>query len=253
MKPIILFFGDSYANAGRSAFGPPNQSKYPVYPVYTDIVADALNMDPLIFGYGGASWWFSRCRMLDYFGKNPDVLSLVAVVVAMHTSSIRINSSQHIINERKIMDDYYAGDWYDIRFHDWSRKQWFKEFSSIFHDKKIINFFCFPDESIQEKDLASADDLHGTVVQDPMIHITVSEFAGTREQIIQELENSNDFKSNMTPHHNHMNAQSHQSLAVQIINFIESPNRIVSLDFSKFDVKNPNYHQWPDGRFWTVD
>lgn len=253
MKPTILFFGDSYANCGRSAEHGMNQRSKTEYSVYADIVSDELNMDQLIFGFGGASWWYSRCRMMDYFKENLDVLGRVEIVIAMHTNAARINTAHGIVSDQTARVDYYTSDFYDARLHNWAQKQWFREFSSIFSGKKVINFFCYPLETGQTYDLPLANDLVGTIVKDPMVHITVSEFAGTQKQIDHALARSNDFTTSMIPHHNHMNVRNHQALAVQLLKFIQYPTRNAELDFSRFDVANPNYAQWPHGKYWTDD
>jgi hypothetical protein len=254
MKPAILFFGDSYANCGRNSFKDCNQTVDTSYPVWEDILADYLGMDQMIFGYGGASWWFSRCRMLDYFRHNFDALGRVEVVVALHTNSSRINSSHREIIQDVEYNHYYASEAYDQRFHDWAQKQWFREFSNIFRDKKIINIFCYPLNTQQSSDLPHDTDLRGMIVEDPMIHVTVSEFAGTRRQIDYAIANSNDMPGNKNPHHNHMNAHNHRVLADQLVGLINDyKEQRVRLDFQKFAVINPNYKNWPDGRYWTQD
>lgn len=262
-RDIICFIGDSYANCGS---GTVDWNGNPIisvaerqfdrdrlsYPVYTDLVADCLDMRPLVLGFGGASWWQTRFISMDFFKKFPEVKSRIKKVVAVHTDSYRNNSTN--CNEEAVKS-FQVTKWFDPIFNDWCQQRWFQELSNvIFPTADIVNFACFG-WGMDTNDTHQLGHvyLRGVVVVDPLILLTVGEFCGSQMQIKKSLAASTDHPGTKNPHHCHLNAKNHAALAEFICDTLGSMHgpRERSIPLHCFNQPNPNARHWPDGRYWT--
>jgi hypothetical protein len=113
-------------------------------------------------GYGGASWWSARKKLLDELLINP-----VKVLVVCHTEPFRIpNDDALSLNTKSVeLGDIWnplgvkspsenfikaARGYYEYiiceNFHLWAYQQWFNEIDKIAVDnniEKVVHFFCF--------------------------------------------------------------------------------------------------------------
>jgi len=255
-RDIVCFVGDSYANCGSGMIHWSHNKLVPVaghqhdidalaYTVYTDLVADKLNMRPLVLGFGGASWWQTRYIVTKFFEQFPKEKQHVKKVIAMHTNAYRVNSIRCVNTTN---GKFQESEWFDPEFHDWCQQQWFREFShEIFDQADILNFSCFgwPVDK-------GHSNLRGLSFVEPLIWITVGEFTGSKLQVDRQLQQSRDIEGTKNPHHCHLNAKNHAVLTDVIVETFskKEPSREQHLDLDRFDRHNRNGHHWPDGCYW---
>ena len=156
-------------------------------------------------GYGGASWWSARKKLLDELLINP-----VKVLVVCHTEPFRIpnddalplntksvelgdiwnplgvkSSSENFIKAAKGYYEYIICE----DFHLWTYQQWFNEIDKIAIDnniERVIHFFCF------RGDYNSHIFSRGVTMSVPLIDL----------QQYSALWKKNDTRNHFSPGHN---------------------------------------------------
>jgi hypothetical protein len=258
-RDIICFIGDSYAMAGSGVINPwPFDNKsWPSWAqqadpapcrVYTDLVADRLNMRPLVLGFGGASWWQTRSVVLDFFKRNPEEKKYIKKIVATHTDFARINSTRC---DRATDERLRENNAFDIEFNRWSQLQWFRELSNdIFPGIPMINFSCFGWEALAYEDNLGYETVQGMIFLGSLLKITLGEVTGNKKTTIDYLRNSH---AEAHTHYCHLNEKNHKTMADLIyetfVNY--QSGSVLDLPYDRFDQSNPNARHWPDGRYWT--
>lgn len=252
----IFFVGDSFCNCFHidSKRGPwPPHWQYGVTTtnlLHPSLVADYFDYKLHVHGYGGKSWWYSRCKFFSDLEKcrtNPKQTFDLKAVIFFHSDPWRINNSWNdSLNQTRQFDEpektYYYKNILDPDFQQWCQAQWYHEIAREFGDElKTLHFFCFP------KSMRNSDCLPGMVFDNiSMIEISIAELTGSREEI-------NRMMSIEEQRFNHLSGVNNRALAEFIIQSIENynPGRHC-IDLDKFDMPNKNYKNWPNGNFGTT-
>lgn len=264
-RDIICFIGDSYAAAGSgvvtswsSVWLPPwahqeETTSTKPYVVYTDLIADKLNMRPLVLAFAATSWWQSRWAMLEFFRRNPEEKKYIKKIVATHTNPDRINSVR--CDKATDYEELKNHKIYDIDFNVWSQKQWFLELSTkIFPGIPMINFSCFGWDLLPDTDLDDSvgyENLHGVIFLDSLVKITIGESTGNQAEIRDYTQRNIWY---LGEHYCHFNEKNHRVMAdILYENFMDYEPGHKYLPLDRFDCVNPYARYWPNGRYWTKD
>lgn len=243
MTQSIAFIGDSFANsygqARHDELGQPKFQRGTDSPTYTQIVADHFGWTIEPFGFGGKSWWYSRCEFLKALERFEQQLT---VAVFCHTNPQRINNAWNkdleLTNyEEGIYADYYRYI-YDDDFNSWAQQAWFKEIKERWNNIKTIHFHCFTDT------IPYGHLLPGMVFNQPLMHVSIGELQGNDQEVHKQ--------TIVDPRCNHLSDANNQQLARLIIHSIEhyEPGQHI-LDLSQFNPINPNAHRFPNPGFGT--
>jgi len=248
----IAFVGDSFCASYNYEFwksrGCTTWQKGVETPTYLDIVARANCYTLHPFGFGGKSWWYSRCRFIEELERLPKSFfaDQLETIVFCHTNPSRINNAWNRELSNTDSDTSFVVDYYkhifDGQFNEWAHQQWFKEIAEKWGHLKTIHFHCFP-ETVHLSRL-----LPGMVYTTPLIWASVGELTGTDNEITQHLIHDNQFGHRF----NHLNAHNNNALAEFILGSIYnySPGQY-EIDLSNFAQVNPNSKRWPDPGFGT--
>ena len=128
----------------------------------------------------------------------------------------------------------------DYPFQDWAQEQWFHEIARTFKDVKQIHFnnYTFTvDNSIAI--------LPGVVYTTPLIHISLGEATGTDAEVTKNFM-SDDQRAN------HFNTANNIALGELVVATAQNYQPgVYPIDFSTFNITNPNPTRWPNPRFGT--
>jgi hypothetical protein len=188
------------------------------------------------FGFGGKSWWYSRCRMLNYLEENPGLIENTQAFVFFHTDEQRLNIGPRF-ESREIdyrqLQRLWKTDLIDTDFQLWAQLKWFQEIKNYVGSIPSIHFHCFT-STPQYSHL-----LPGMNFTTPLVQLSIGELTGSESEIMASL-SKNDIRAN------HLNEHNNQALADVIINALDNYKPgTYSIDISKFDQPNKNAHRWP--------
>lgn len=238
----IAFVGDSfcatYHYTRRETHDKPVHENKTESPTYLDIVAERHNMQLYCYGYGGKSWWFSRCHFLEELHKIPSEFfaDQLEVIVFCHTDPSRFNNSWNIPLDNSDYEDadlqYYYRHLFDEPFHEWAQQQWFREIASMWGSIKTVHFHCFRN-TVQWSHL-----LPGVVVTTPLVQISAGELEGSRREI--DLQMRKDTRAN------HLSQRNNEVLGEWLAQAIADyrPGHY-ELPLAQFEQNNPRAHHWP--------
>jgi hypothetical protein len=264
----IIFIGDSFCNAYQYRTGRIHRpwQEPTTDSTYLDFVADYFNLTACSYGFGGQSWYHSRCEFLKDISKSPDLLDKTDLVVFCHTTPIRLNTGtntpggrcgvhllpdtvEHLHPRNKSSQEQLEvskalGMWQvylmDIDFQNWAQIKWFEEIHTLFAEKKMIHFSCFPCADTQKE----FERLPGMVYRTPLVHISLGEKIGTDEEVGQSHWQET--------RKNHLSVTNNRALADVIIDsFKNYMPGCYDIDLSKFEILNPNASRWPNPGFGT--
>jgi hypothetical protein len=228
MDKKIIYFGDSFcAHPGTI----PGTHQYVVKEAFPD-------HDVIVHGYGGASWFYSRYRMLNESGHffAPENRKNITAMIFFHTDGYRINAKQLIYFHQLSKS---STTWFDGDFQDWAQEQWFTELTKDFSDIPTIHFHNF------SSTLPRANLLSGMQFTTPLMSIAVGELTGTDDEIMAKL-NENETR------HNHLSAQNNTILGEFIVDAIKNyQTGKFPINLSKFNIVNPNGYKYPNPGFGT--
>jgi hypothetical protein len=238
----IIFFGDSFIANRLATKSKPHQQYQecdPGSPInYIDIVYTTKNLDLLHFGYAGTSWWYQRCKMIEYFAYRPKELDSVDVIVMCHTNSDRINNSTKAVqfSEEFFKDNElkkYFAHVNDPKFNQWVHLSFIKEIKEKFSDKRIINFVCFNEELSWMKNI-----LPGMICDTPLLAVSMAEFDCNGDPVKgRKLIHARDNEDKTKARNNHFNEKNNQAMANIILQAIDNYTPgIFKLDLSQFDI-----------------
>jgi hypothetical protein len=248
----IAFVGDSFCAAYNHESWKSREcttwQKGVETPTYLDIVAQTNGYTLYPFGFGGKSWWYSRCRFIEELERLPKSLfaDQLETIVFCHTNPGRINNAWNRELSNTDTDSSFAIDYYkrifDGQFNEWAQQQWFKEIAEKWGHLKTIHFHCFT-ETVPLSHL-----LPGMVYTTPLIWVSIGELTGSDNEIEKKLIHDNRSDSRF----NHLNAHNNKVLAEFILGAIYDyrPGQY-EIDTSNFDIINPKATRWPNPGYGT--
>lgn len=194
--------------------------------------------DIITHGYAGSSWFYQRHHFLkDCKTLLTNYRKFIRAIIFFHTDNRRINKT-HVISHMSDLDPAEMIKWFDVDFQQWAQEQWFNELTKDFSDIPTIHFHNMV------YTLPMAKLLPGMQFVTPLTTISVGELTGTEEEIMQRLA--------MDDRDNHLSIENNQHIGELVINAINNyqPGKF-SIDLSKFNLINPNCHNFPDSKFGT--
>lgn len=217
-------------------------------PCWTTELAKILGLRIMPFGFGGMNWWHSRWYFFQYYqGLSLQQQRDIEVIVFCHTGydrplcrdnqgTRRANLTQH---EKNGWNFYYDNIW-DDEFAHWARAQYFAEISTMFGHTQTVHLPCFDH---RPEEVTGWNKLPGMRFDSPLFWLALSEFEGSMQHIDLKMKNEGNRPNHLGEHNN-------RALAQQLAEKIQSGcvGR-TAFDFSRFNVVNPNYHEWPHGDF----
>ena len=243
-KPILLLFGDSFAASGAATkkYDFPNQvhtwKDEVVIRPYIDILSEDLlddRYDVRVFGFGGMSWWYSYRMLHRELVADPTLIDRIEIVISAHTNCERIPyKPDHIFDsdlDQKLTKAIYTSN-FDVEFFRWAHPHWARDFSDMFKDKMMINFFCYNPYS------SNINLFTGMQCTTPLIHLSVAELEGTQKEV--------DNRMTRDKRVNHFTTENHQIFAEVCHWAIKNykPNTQFDFPIDKWNIKNPNYANW---------
>ena len=244
----IAFVGDSFCSSSKFSLNLEprfisSQSKTSD-PTFINQIAESTEYNVYSFGYGGKSWWFSRCQFVKALDSIPrkKFRDQLEVIVFFHTNPGRINNAYNYDLDNTPSGDPAINSYYkhifDQDFHKWAQQHWFREINQNWNQIKTIHFHSFT-ETLEYSHL-----LPGVVYNTPLIHVSVGELQGTKKEIDNRLLTDTRW--------NHLNTKNNMVLADIIIRTIDNycPGNY-DLDLSEFDIQNPNSINFPGGNYGT--
>lgn len=215
-------------------------------PCWTTELATMLERRVLPFGYGGMNWWHSKWHFEQYYRGLGDTQQDVDIIIYCHTAHGRPLarntqglSGQDLDSIAKQGWCYYYDNIFDEEFAHWARAQYFLEISRLYPHKQLVHLSCFDP---CPEDVSGWSSLPGVRFSQPLIWIQVAELMGTKTAINTQMTSSNS--------RNHLSQHNNVELARQIYQALDKKLvGPVDFDFSRFQLLNPNYRQWPHGDF----
>ena len=229
----IVFFGDSFAAHGRGIWHTAQMSSDFSY---IDMVADAMDCQPIYMGFGGVSWWFSYRQLMTWMRANPHQWKETQALVMCLTAGTRpkVSDIEHVNRRAHDKSDHLV--FYDEDFDQWTYRKFLKEIKALAHNKKIIVLPCFQTEVWISKEFKH----HFSACVSNLFVISRSEYDIThRDEIFNCLRNE-------TGKANHLNAQNNRALANELINRLQNYTPgLWQLTASDYDMKNHLFlHEW---------
>jgi len=229
MDKKIIYIGDSFcAHPGTI----PGTHQYVVKQAFPD-------HDVIVHGYGGASWFYSRYRMLKESGHffAPENRKNITAIIFFHTDGNRLNKQElvqfHEIPRSLIMQCF------DEAFQKWAQTAWYNEIAKEYSDIPTIHFHNFYNS------LDLADLLPGMQFTTPLMSISIGELIGTDEEVMAKL-NKNETRNN------HFGSYNNTILGEFIVNAIKNyQTGKFPINLSRFEIVNPNGHKFPNPGFGT--
>jgi len=258
-KPILLLFGDSFAASGRATKKHDFPNQYWTYNgdketkrPYIDILSEDLlddQYDVQVFGFGGMSWWYSRGMLLRHAELNPGFLDRIEIVISAHTSTTRIPyipGQEFNYNQDHKLKKKMVKCRFDYGFFSWAHPHWAREFSDMFKDKMMINFFCYGPNN------TNIDLFTGMQCTTPLVQLSIAELEGTKKEVDYQIVNDKRVSHFSTENHHNFAKVCHWAIK----NY--KPNSQFEFPTDKWNVRNPNYANWGqqdrngnDLRYWT--
>jgi len=265
-KRCIAFVGDSFCASMSQDHWIRNGRRLwqlgvePTIDAFPSLVANHYDLNLLAHGYSSKSWWYSRAQFLKQLKENPRIKDKLTAIVFCHSDYNRINcdstyactanaygtrdkNSYSNEEDRQVAEAQrqWAKHLYDNNFQVWAQRNWFREISSEWSQVKQVHFHCFSQtEEDQQNHL-----LMGQRFTTPLMHISVSERQGTPKEVNAQIIND-------TTCANHMNNSGNRAMAEIIIDALDNyKHQINPITMSKFNIVNPNYANYPDGKFGT--
>lgn len=254
---MIVIVSDSYACQWGFAHGTQpvykgwqHYIKNPARRSWVTEVAKYCNDQIDVHGYGGQSWWYSWYQFNKVW---KDKLDQIDCMVFCHTDPGRINNgwNHDLIKHRPEYDKSKDNDEsvlarelffkyiHDDEFNIFAQQSYFAMLAKMFSHIKTIHFFT-------SKPVVGIDQLPGMVFKTPLIQLSIAGATGTRQQILEKINDIIDPDS----HANHLNMANNVALGKLVIDSIENYQPgMYEIDFSKFEVVNPNYTAWPNGNW----
>lgn len=247
-KPILLLFGDSYAAAGAATKKHKFKNQYQTWRggaetkrPYIDILSEDLlddQYDVQVFGFGGMGWWYSRAMLCNQFKHDPTFFDRIEIVISAHTGIKRLPYSPGV-EYNSDLDNALRKKMFkcrfDTEFFDWAHLHWAREFSDMFKDKMMINFFCY-----DPKDINADLFTNGMNCTTPLIHLSVAELEGTKKETDHRICNDKRVSHFSTENHPIFAEVCHWAIK----NY--KPNTQFDFPMDKWHVKNPNYANWEE-------
>ena len=259
-KPILLLFGDSYAAAGAATKKHDFLNQYRTWQgnsetkrPYIDILSEDLldgQYDVQVFGFSGQSWWHSRAMLYNQYKLDPTFFDRIEIIISAHTNIGRLpyrpgveTNADNDLKLRKAMNKYG----FDDRILTWAHPHWAREFSNMYKDKMMINFFCYNLENTNA-DLFT----NGMNCTTPLIHLSAAELEGTKKEV--------DHRMRIDARVSHFSTKNHHNFAEVCHWAIKNykPNSQFEFPIDKWNVKNPNYANWNQSdqygnelKYWT--
>lgn len=231
----IVFVGDSYCAHSKYHTVPPESGKSyaPDQVCWPDVVADTVERNPVLFGYGGRSWWFSYRRLREWQKDKPNEWADTDTMVFCLTNANRpkitngIYLKQH--HEGQHLDTKHI--WVEDEFDQWCYEKYTDEIAEWAKTRRVVVCFNFPEEWWIMDRLKS----HAAVLDTPLINISRSEIGEARIGV------------HIPDHANHMNDHNNRALAQQISSkILDYQPGMFELNDSLYQLpyKNQEFVQW---------
>jgi hypothetical protein len=196
----LLIVGDSFCQ---------NSEYWPTY--FADRVLGPRGQFRCL-GYGGASWWFLRDKLLQLISHEPVFWDNTELLVIIHPPRSRIQTTlddarfktfdpplPRVFNNTDFEELDIAIKLYYKYFHSydyfyWAEQQWFKELSAISKNKQVINLFVDIDGP------ASSELLPGIILDQSLIELQHSQYRHTQD--ITPTDGVIGFQNHFTPNNN---------------------------------------------------
>ena len=163
-------------------------------------------------GYGGASWWFLRDKLLQFISCESKFWNNTELLVMIHPPRSRIHTTldevrfktfdpplPRVFNNVDFEELDIAVKLYYKYFHSeeycrWAETQWFKELSTLCKNKQVINLFVDIDVP------RSSDHLPGITIDQSLIGIQFNQYMRTQD--IEPFDGIIGFQNHFTANNN---------------------------------------------------
>jgi hypothetical protein len=210
----LLILGDSFCR----------DSEY--WPTYFANHILGTNSQFRCLGYGGASWWFLRDKLLQLISHDPNFWNNTELLVMIHPPRCRIHTTLDDVRSKTFdpplprvfnNSDYeeldiavklYYKYFYSYEYFDWAEQQWFKELSAISKNKQVINMF------VDIEGPSAPELLPGITVDQSLIELGHSQYRHTQD--ITPTDGVIGFQNHFTPNNNRIFASQLYEIAQSI-------------------------------------
>jgi len=165
-------------------------------------------------GYGGASWWFLRDKLLQFISAYSNFWDNTELLVMIHPPRTRIHTTLNEVRFKSLHPplprvfnntDYeeldiavklYYKYFYSYDYFCWAEQQWFRELSTISKNKQVINMFVDIGGSV------APELLPGIIIDQSLTELGHSQYKHTED--ITPTDGVIGFQNHFTPYNNNI-------------------------------------------------